>query len=88
MLEGGVTWFKTSLLTMVYAIVLFTSFIATVKFSRDLGSPIAVLLLAFLSTLIAAGLRPRSELKLWLMLTGVGVAGLVAIFALMLVIDV
>jgi len=79
MLEGQVTslevtWFKASLLAMVYATLLSFVFVGAVRLLNDLGLAMAILIASILGTSFAAFTRPRPELKLWLILAPISSA--------------
>ena len=80
MLEREMTWFKASLLAMVYSIILSFLFVATIRLFNDLAFAMAVLLASCLGTLFFAAIRPRPELKLWLMLAAVSLAATVFVY--------
>jgi hypothetical protein len=75
-----VTWFKASLLTMVYTIVLSGVFVALVRLPNGLPLAIITLIASILGTLVGAAIRPRPELKIWLMLAAVSLALTIATF--------
>jgi hypothetical protein len=80
MLEGEVTWFKASLLTTVYTIVLSSMFVGLVRLPNGLPLAIITLIASILGTVLAAATCPRPELKLWLMLAAVSLTLTVGIF--------
>jgi hypothetical protein len=74
-----VTWFKASLLAMVYAILLSFAFLGIARLLNHLGLAMAILIASIPGTFFAAFTRPRRELKLWLILASVSLALTIAI---------
>ena len=88
MLEGEITWYKASLLTMVYSFLLIGGTIAAARLSQELTSVVAFTTGSCLATVFASVARPKSELKLWFMLIAISVIVTISFFAILSASDI
>jgi hypothetical protein len=88
MLEDEITWYKASLLTMVYSFLLIGGTIAAVRLSQELSPAIVLLTGACLATIFASVARPKPELKLWFMLIAVSTIVMISFFVILSASDI
>jgi hypothetical protein len=88
MLDGEITWYKASLLTMVYSFLLIAGTIAAARLSEQLSSVIALMTGSCLATIFASVVRPKAEIKLWFMLIAVSVIVTISFFVILSASDI